>query len=114
MKKQSEVEVEGPGFRRMKARLGPERMESMRQRVLREQEEVLAAAAARPRRASPTFEDKEPVRLVDSGEVGVVRQAGPEQSLVRWASGRETIVPNSWLVRHQPHARAELKRRRGR
>ena len=111
MKKQSEVEVEGPGFRRMKARLGPERMESMRQRVLREQEEVLAAAAARPRRAAPTFTDKEAVRFADSGETGVIKQAGPEQSLVKWADGREMIVPNSWLVRHQPRARAELKRR---
>lgn len=111
-KQQSEVEVEGPGFRRMKARLGSERMESMRQRVLREQEEVLAAAAARPRRAAPVFADRQAVRLADSGETGVVRQAGPEQSLVRWASGRETIVPNSWLVRHQLRARAEPKRRK--
>ncbi len=54
MKKQSEVEIEGPGYRRMKARLGPEKMEEMRLRTLREQDEALARAAARPAgRAAP-------------------------------------------------------------
>ena len=43
-KQQSEVEVEGPGYRRMKARLGPEKMEEMRLRVLREQAAALADA----------------------------------------------------------------------
>jgi len=32
----------GPGWRRMRGRLGPERMEEMRLRVLREREEELA------------------------------------------------------------------------
>ena len=43
-KKQAEVEVEGPGFRRMKARLGPERMEELRQQTLREQDAAMARA----------------------------------------------------------------------
>lgn len=46
-KQQSEVEVEGPGFRRMKARLGPERMEELRQQTLREQREALASTPER-------------------------------------------------------------------
>lgn len=27
-----------------------------------------------------------------------VRRAGPQQSEIKWPDGKETIVPNSWLV----------------
>lgn len=57
-KQQSEVEVEGPGYRRMKARLGPERMEEMRLRTLREQDEALARAAARPVKPAAPAQDR--------------------------------------------------------
>lgn len=36
------VEVEGPGYRRMKARLGPERLEALRLDTLRLQQEALS------------------------------------------------------------------------
>lgn len=53
-KKQSEVEVEGPGFRRMKARLGLERMEELRQQTLREQDAAMARALRAPAARGPT------------------------------------------------------------
>ena len=59
MKKQDErVEVEGPGYRRMRARLGPEKMEELRLRTLREQNEALARAAARPAQPAAPAQDR--------------------------------------------------------
>lgn len=40
--------IYGPGFRRMAARLGPDKMEEMRQDVLRRQAAALAEVAAVP------------------------------------------------------------------
>lgn len=53
--KKSDVEVEGPGYRRMKARLGSEAMEALRLRVLREQDEALAQTT---RPAQPAASDR--------------------------------------------------------
>lgn len=56
---------EGPGLRRMRARLGPTRTEELRQQVLREQEAALIeAASGRPvvERDRCAYRDYPPVR----------------------------------------------------
>lgn len=114
-----EVEVKGPGFCRMKARLGPERMEEMCRRTLQDQDEALAnAAASRPQLARSADRDayRDYPRLAAGARVrhgdtiGTVLSAGPEQSAVRWdGEKQEVIVPNDWLE-PTPPPRARSRR----
>lgn len=75
----------GPGFRRMKARLGPERMEAMRIQVLREQEKALAEALAAPRPAAPqertTYTDYPAPQGAGGGRQSAARRARKNRKL---------------------------------
>jgi len=46
------------------------------------------------------------------GTAGTIVQAGPEQSVVRWDSGAEAIVPNEWVrCASVPDPKPEKRRR---
>lgn len=110
--KKSDVEVEGPGYRRMKARLGSEAMEELRLRALREQDEALAQATPSP--VQPAASDRAGYRNYPASTGADARARRARIRQIGGDDGYQWCLLIDGVVRYAGMTRAEAGWRRTR